>query len=393
MNILELMFTDYTIRTVALGAAIIGLVSGVLSTYATLRKQSLMGDVMSHAALPGVVIAFILIGVKAPLPLMIGAAVAGWLGTLLMMTITQQTRIKEDSAMGIVLAVFFGLGVALLSWVQRQGNANQSGLDKFIFGRAAALVQDEVVMMALVGLVAVGLVGLCWKEFKLLSFDPQYAATLGYNVRFLDVLLTTLIVIAVVIGLETVGVVLMSAMIVAPGVAARQWTDRMGRMVVLSALFGALAGVAGALISSLERGLPTGPVIVLAISVITLGSLLLAGNHGLVWSWLRSRRNRRQLQTAAVLEVLYEMAMQHGDPQYAHSVRTLQAGMPGRDANYALRQLAGEGLVRELTPGAWALTADGVKRVQGMLPAVQTETAVVMDAHLMSENGSRATTH
>ncbi|MBL8120415.1 MAG: hypothetical protein JNJ78_22985, partial [Anaerolineae bacterium] len=148
----------------------------------------------------------------------------------------------------------------------------------------------------------------------------------------------------------------------------------------------------GALISSLERGLPTGPVIVLAISVITLGSLLFAGNHGLVWSWLRSRRNRRQLQTAAVLEVLYEMAMQHGDPLRPHSVRTLQAGMPGRDANYALRQLAGEGLVRELTPGAWALTADGVKRVQGMLPAVQTEAAV-MDAHLMSENGSRATTH
>ncbi|MBZ0282977.1 MAG: metal ABC transporter permease [Anaerolineae bacterium] len=371
-ELLNLIFTDYTIRTVALGAAVIGLVSGVLSAYAVLRKQSLMGDVMSHAALPGVVIAFILIGVKAPLPLMIGAAVAGWLGTLLMMTITTQTRIKEDSAMGIVLAVFFGLGVALLSWVQRQGNANQSGLDKFIFGRAAALVQDEVVLMAVLGLVVLALVMLFWKEFKLLVFDREYAATIGYNVRLLDIVLTTLIVVAVVIGLETVGVVLMSAMIVAPGVAARQWTDRLGVMVVVSGVFGALAGVSGALISSLERGLPTGPVIVLAISVLTLGSLLFAPNRGVIWERIRARRNRRQLRATAVLETLYDMAVHHGDPLHPHALGTIRAALPESNVTYVLRKLANEGLVREVS-GAWALTPAGVEQVQAMLRNARVE--------------------
>jgi manganese/zinc/iron transport system permease protein len=374
MNIFELLLTDYTIRTVALGAAVIGLVSGVLSAYAVLRKQSLMGDVMSHAALPGVVIAFLVIGVKAPLPLMIGAAVMCGLGMLLMLTITQQTRIKEDSAMGIVLAVFFGLGVALLSWVQRQGNANQAGLDKFIFGRAAALVQDEVVWMALVGLIALALVIIFWKEFKLLSFDAQYAATLGFNARLLDLLLTALIVIAVVIGLETVGVVLMSAMIVAPGVAARQWTNRFGLMVGLSGGFGAASGVIGALISSLERGLPTGPVIVLVISVITLLSLLFAAERGIVWDWMRQRRNRRQLRTAAVLEALYEMGEHHGDPLHAHPLKSLQAAVPQCDVPQALKALAETGLAREAFPGLWALTPTGVEQVRKLLQSTQADT-------------------
>jgi manganese/zinc/iron transport system permease protein len=374
MDLINLIFTDYTIRTVALGAAVIGMVSGVLSAYAVLRKQSLMGDVMSHAALPGVVIAFILIGVKAPLPLMLGAAIAGWLGTLLMMTITSQTHIKEDSAMGIVLAVFFGLGVALLSWVQRQGNANQSGLDKFIFGRAAALVENEVVLMSLMGLLVLLLVLLFWKEFKLLTFDRAYAAAIGFNTRTLDVLLTTLIVVAVVIGLETVGVVLMSAMIVAPGVAARQWTDRLGRMVALSGLFGMLAGVAGALISSLERGLPTGPVIVLAASTITLLSLLFAPQRGIVWAWARARANRRHLRAASVLESLYHMGLHHGDPLHPHPLRSLEAALPGRDVAHALRQLSAEGLVREAQPGAWALTPAGVTSIQGLLHDMRLST-------------------
>jgi manganese/zinc/iron transport system permease protein len=370
IEVITLILTDYTIRTVALGAAVIGLTSGVLSAYAVLRKQSLLGDVMSHAALPGVVIAFMLLGVRAPLPLMIGGAIAGWLGTLLMLQITQNTRIKEDAAMGIVLAVFFGLGVALLSWVQRQGNANQAGLDRIIFGRAAAMVQDQVVLMAVLGLITLGLVVLCWKEFKLLSFDPAYAATLGFQVRGLDVLLTTLIVVSVVIGLETVGVVLMSAMLVAPGAAARQWTERLSRMVILSGVFGAAAGVIGALISSLEAGLPTGPVIVLVSSVITIASLLIAPQRGILWAYWRARRSKQQFQSQAVLETLYTMAAHHGDPLHPHPLRSLEAALPGRPIRPILEQLKAEDVVQETIPGLWALTSSGVQRVQaGQMPS------------------------
>lgn len=380
-QVIQLLFTDYTIRTVALGALVLGIVSGTLSAFAVLRKQSLLGDVMSHAALPGVVIVFMLTGLKDSLPLMIGAAVAGWLGTLLMSTITTRTRIKEDSAMGIVLAVFFGIGIALLSWVGRQGNASQSGLNKFLFGSAAATVERDVITMAVVGAVALIAIILMWKEFKLLSFDPGYAAALGFNVRALDITLTTLIVIAVVVGLQTVGVVLMSAMLVAPGAAARQWTNRLGAMVLLSAFFGALAGVIGALISSLTTNLPTGPVIVLTISAIVLVSLLLAPQRGILWDQIRQRRNRQRLQTGVVLEALYEMGMHHNDPLHAHSIKGLQAGLPRCDVPLTLRKLAEDGMAQESAGNLWALTPTGVEWVETTLKhhAPESEAAIEME--------------
>ena len=338
------MLTDYTLRTVALGAAVLGVISGTLSVFAMLRRQSLLGDAMSHAALPGVVLAFILTGLKTPLVLITGALAAGWLGALLVMLTTSRTRIKQDSALGTVLAVFFGVGLVLLSWLQRQNIAAQAGLDKFLFGRAAALVAGDVATMAAIGAGALALVGLFWKEFKLLSFNPDYAATLGYPVRALDILLTTLIIVAVVIGLQMVGVVLMSAMIVAPGAAARQWTDRLGVMTALAALFGAAAGVTGALVSSLTAGLPTGPTIVLAISAVVLISLLFASDRGLVWEAVRRRRNRRRLIAAAVLEGLYTLGqLQHGDPAHPHPLASLRVALPEQGVAYTLERLEAEG--------------------------------------------------
>lgn len=369
LGLVSQVFTDYTLRTVALGAAVLGIVSGTLSVFAVLRRQSLLGDAMSHAALPGVVLAFMLTGLKTPLVLIAGALVAGWLGALLVMLTTAQTRIKQDSALGIVLAVFFGVGLVLLSWLQRQPIAAQAGLDRFLFGRAAALVARDVVVMAIIGAVALALVALLWKEFKLLSFNPEYAAALGFPVRRLDALLTTLIVVAVVIGLQMVGVVLMSAMLVAPGAAARQWTDRLGMMVVVAAAFGAAAGVAGALASAATTGLPTGPAIVLAVSGLVLGSLLLAPNRGLLWDAIRQRRNRRRLAGAAVLEVLYTFGLHHGDPTHPHPLESLSAALPERDVTFTLKRLALEGLVAEMEGERWALTAEGVARSQALISA------------------------
>lgn len=373
IDTISLIFTDYTLRTVALGAAVLGIVSGTLGSFAVLRKQSLLGDAMSHAALPGVVLAFILTGLKTPLPLMLGALAAGWLGALLVILVVNETRIKQDSALGIVLSVFFGFGLVLLTWVQRQGPASQSGLDKFLFGRAAALVERDVAVMVGIGLIALILVVLLWKEFKLLSFNPDYAATLGFPVRLLDVLLTTLIVVAVVIGLQTVGVVLMSAMIVAPAASARQWTDRLSVMVVLSALFGAAAGVSGALISSLTTGLPTGPTIVLCISTVVVVSLLLAPHRGLVWDWVRRRRNRHRLRTAMVLEALYEMGRHHDDPLHPHTLQSVKAAIPGRGVEYTLERLAEADLVQQPADGQWALTPQGTERAETLLAATRVD--------------------
>ncbi len=353
------IFTDYTLRNVALGGLALGAVSGIVSVYAVLRRQSLMGDVMSHAALPGIVLAFIITGVRAPLPLFVGALTAGLVGLGLMHVITTQTRVKVDSAQGVVLAAFFGFGLALLSWALRQNNAEHAGINNFLFGQAAATVAGDVALVAGVGAVTLIVVSLFWKEFKLVSFDPGYARTLGMRVGLMDALMTALLIIVVTVGLQTVGVVLMSAMVVAPGAAARQWTNRFGLMMVLASGFGALAGLLGALISSTTAGLPTGPVIVLVASVIVLFSLMLAPERGLIWAWLRRRRTDQRFREEAVLEALLVMARHHDSHEHAHSLASIRA-YAGPGTAQALKALERRGEVRQLGRD-WALTPKGVE--------------------------------
>ena len=367
-ELLTLLFTDYTLRTVALGTAILGIVSGALGSFAFLRKQSLLGDAISHAALPGVVIAFLLTESRASLVLILGAAVAGWLATLLVLSVVRNTHIKEDSALGVALSIFFGFGLMLLTYTQRISTARQAGLDRFLFGQAATLVERDVITMGIIGARALIVMAIFWKEFKLVSFDPDYAATLGYPVRALDIGLTTLLVIAVVIGLQAVGVILMSAMVVAPAAAARQWTNHLGLMVFLAALFGAISGISGALVSSTGAGLSTGPVIVLCISMIAVLSFLFAPQRGLVWAWLRRRRNRRRLRVETILTDLYFLEMQHPEDLRGHSAETLRTMLLGTaGVSHTLTTLAERGHVQKLPNGNWLLTPKGTHKAQTIL--------------------------
>ena len=298
INLSILTHLDYTLMIVAIGAALLGAVSGSLGTYAVLRRQSLLGDAISHAALPGIAIAFLLTGSKTPLILVLGAAVAGWLGTLLILSIVRLARIKYDSALGIVLSTFFGFGLVLHTLIQRTGNANQAGLDTFLFGQAATILESDVWTIGILGGIAIIIMLVFWKELKLLVFDEGFAASLGFPIRVLDILLTSLLVVAIVLGLQAVGAVLMSAMLVAPAVAARQWTNKLSVMMFLAACFGALAGVSGTIISSSASRIPTGPTIVLCATVVVGFSIAFALNRGLLWDWLRHQRNKQSLKVA-----------------------------------------------------------------------------------------------
>ncbi len=241
----ELVFTDYTLRTITLGTAILGAICGMLGSFAVLRKQSLLGDAISHAALPGIAIAFLITGAKDSNILLLGALVSGVLGTFWIRGMITKTHLKSDTALGLVLSLFFGFGMLLLTFIQKQPNANQAGLDKYLFGQAATLVEKDVYLMAIVTGVCLLVLLLFWKEFKLLLFDADYTKTLGFNTRFIDILITFFIVLAIVLGLQTVGVVLMSAMLLAPAAAARQWTNKLSVMIFLAGVFGIFSGVFG----------------------------------------------------------------------------------------------------------------------------------------------------
>lgn len=283
MDLLYELVTDYTLRTVALGAALLGMVGGSLGSYAVLRRRSLIGDAVAHAALPGIAGAFLLTGSMNPLVLMLGAATTGLAAALLVETTAHTTRVPYDSALALMLSAFFGLGLVLMTYLQRHAGASQAGLDAFLFGQAAALVTRDVYVMAALGGIALVVMLLLWKELKLLSFNPDFGHSLGLPMQLLNGLLTTLIVVAIVIGLQTVGVVLMSAVLIAPAVAARQWTNQLGPMITLAAGIGAATGVAGAVVSASMRNLPTGPTIVLWMGLAVAVSMLVAPERGLLW--------------------------------------------------------------------------------------------------------------
>jgi manganese/zinc/iron transport system permease protein len=293
---------SFAARNVLLGATMLGALGGMLGSFALLRRQSLLGDALAHAALPGVCIGYLLTGSKAPLPLFAGALAAGLLGSLLILAVVRWSRVKEDAAIGIVLSVFFGAGIVLLTHIQKLPDGNQSGLDKFLFGQAATLVVEDLEVMAVLGSVVLVAMLLFYKEFKLLAFDRAFGASLGLPMRALEVLLTLLLVVVVVVGLQTVGVVLIVATLITPAAAARQWTDRLGAMILLASGIGAASGAAGSLASALVPRLPTGPVIVVVSSGVLIASLLFAPRRGLVWGRLRERRVaerlRRRLETA-----------------------------------------------------------------------------------------------
>lgn len=351
---------DYTLVTVAAGGAVLGIVCGVLGSFAVLRQQSLLGDALAHAALPGIALAFLLAG-RQPGWLLLGAGIASWLGVLLINSLARSTRLKQDAAMGIVLSAFFALGITLLTYIQSRNDASQAGLDQFIFGQAASMRRQDVMIISAVGLAAFAILALLWKEFKLITFDPSFAQANGFRLGLLDALLSTLIVVAVVLGLQLAGVILMVGLLIAPAVAARQWTQQLGTMLTLAGVFGGLAGAGGAILSGMQQGLPTGPLIIVVASAIVLVSITLAPQRGLLWRAWQSRRDRRRFAAQQVLQDIHRHALQHGDARYPAPGGML-AALRGPAARPTLRQLREAGLLQERGDDAWSLSQSGQQR-------------------------------
>ncbi|MDX1363549.1 metal ABC transporter permease [Arenibacter latericius] len=359
----SLVFSDYTLRTITLGTAILGIVCGMLGSFAVLRKQSLLGDAISHAALPGIVIAFLITGAKTSNTLLIGALISGLIGTFWISGIIKKTHLKSDTALGLILSLFFGFGMLLLTFVQKMPDAQQAGLDKYLFGQAATLVESDVWLMAVVMGISLLVLIIFWKEFKVLHFDPDYSKSLGINTKLLDVLITTLIVMAIVIGLQTVGVVLMSAMLLAPAAAARQWTNNLGIMVFLASLFGALSGIFGTAISATSNNLPTGPVIVLIAAAIVVISFVFSPGRGILFREIRHWKNRNDLQLHKTLYFMFEIAKTHNDISHPHKIKILN-NFQGYTRN-SLKNLEDRAYITVDGP-MWSLTQKGYDKAMNL---------------------------
>ncbi|MBL0921723.1 MAG: metal ABC transporter permease, partial [Phycisphaerales bacterium] len=299
----------YNTAVVVVGATLLGLASGVVGAFTTLRKRALMGDALSHASLPGVVSAFLIaacLGLhERSVPILLaGAALSAVLGAVAVQWITRATRLQEDAAIGAVLSVFFGAGIVLLSVAQALPGVSQGGIRSYIYGQTAAMSVADARTMAAAAALATAAAVLLHKEFTLACFDPEFARAQGWSVGVIDLMLMALLVAVAVIGMQAVGLLLMVAMLIIPAAAARFWTDRLGAMVWLSAALGAAGGYLGACASALASRLPAGAVIVLTSGALFALSMLLAPRRGMLAEALRRARLRLRIRADHALETL-----------------------------------------------------------------------------------------
>ncbi|MGD6847559.1 metal ABC transporter permease [Rossellomorea aquimaris] len=353
------ILTDGNTQWVLLSTLLLGIASGVLGSFALLRKQSLIGDAVAHAALPGICFAFMFMGEKNFFVLLIGAAATGLLAAYTIQLITNTTRIKEDTAICLVLSVFFGLGIVLLTKVAQMPTGNQSGLDDFIFGQAASLVGRDVQLMGLTAAALIIITSLLFKEFKVSTFDPQFAKGIGLPVGFLNFLFVSLLVITVVIGIQAVGVILMAAMLITPAISARYWTDSLRTMVFISGMVGGLSGAIGTLISTLGKGLSTGPFIVLTATVIFIISMLFSPKRGLISVILKRLKNDDRLAMRFILKKMYESGKQTIRVEYLFQ----QSNISNLRFNRVLKHLMKKGYLNQ-EDGILTITKSGLMKAE-----------------------------
>lgn len=379
MDFLQVLtLQDYNTRVVIIGTTLLGLAAGLIGTFLLLRKRALLSDTLSHATLPGIALAFIIVSAlggegKNLLVLIFGAAIFALLGTGSVIVIQRYSRLKDDAALGIVLSVFFGLGIALLGLATRMNTGNAAGLSAFIYGKTASMLLFDAMLIAITAVAAAVCSLLFYKEFTLISFDAAYAAGQGWPVVRLDFVMMALAVVVTVVGLQAVGLILVVALLIIPPAAARFWTLRLKPMLLLSALFGALSCYLGATLSALMAKLPAGAVIVLTASAIFCLSLLFGSTRGLMRTIVERRAMARKIGRENLLRSFYELAETDlggtaVDTEILLKQRAWSAGQLGRLVGIADR----EGLLTRQPDGRLRLTERGI----------QTATRVVRNHRL-----------
>jgi manganese/zinc/iron transport system permease protein len=377
-----LLLRDYNTRVVVTGTALLGLAAGVIGSFTLLRKRALMGDALSHAMLPGIALAFMLSvafgGSGKSLPwLLTGAAISGLLGLAVILLLRNLTRLKEDTALGIVLSVFFGAGVALLGIVQRMGQGHAAGLESFIYGKTASMLASDAWLIAAAGALVAAVCALLFKEFKALCFDSEYAASLGWPVVLLDVVMMGLVVTVTVIGLQAVGLILVIALLIIPAAAARFWTERLEWMVLISAGLGGLSGAVGSAASALLPNLPSGAMIVLVAVSLFGASMLLGVRRGALVRWLLQRELGAKVRRQHLLRAMFELSEEDearaaGNPAAARrrisrerllNVRSWSAASLGGE----IRRAARDGLLVEEQGGGLRFTDAGAGEAERLV--------------------------
>ncbi len=299
-------FTDANINSVLLGTILLGFTCGIVGVLVVLNKKALIVDAISHSILPGICIGFMLSGVKNPIYLILGGMIAGGISVFLIDWITTVSRIKKDASIAVVLSFMFSIGVILLSVIQDSGNSNQSGLSDFLFGKAATIVKNDLYVFSFMSFLVITIIPVFYRHFKIALFDPNFAHTIGLKKEHIQILISTLIIISTAIGIQTVGIVLMSALIITPASSAFFWTNSFRNSIFISGIFAVISSIVGVFISYLSPLMPTGPWIIVALSAIAFFSAFFSPK-GMITKRIKVIKNKKKMISDNVLKYLYRI--------------------------------------------------------------------------------------
>lgn len=358
----------YTFLIVSGGAILIGLITGVLSVFFVARQQSIIGDAIAHSTLAGIAMAYLIFRQQSRLLLLIGALLTGLLAVGLIQLVQTVSRIKTDAAIGVVLSTLFGLGVALLSIIQKLPSGSQSGLKHYLFGNIAFLRLTDLGSILILDLLVLLLIGLFWKELKLITFDREYAKTLNIGVQRYELLILTLVVVTVVLGVEMIGVIMMAGLLIGPGIAARQWSNHFGQVVLLAAILGAVAGLSGVILSATISNLATGPTIIVIMGIIVFISIIFS-RKGPLLDYFTYLKYEVQVDVHETMEHLSSYIIKHPRGcdirEFALKEEPTEP-QPDHQLSDDLHVLYHLGYIQPQESGNWVLTFKGMELVEQM---------------------------
>ncbi len=367
-------FTDPIFRAPTWGTLFMCISSSLMGVILFLKKKSLLAESLSHATYPGVVIAMMLFTLLFPgkeewlfIAIFIGAFFSSWLALQAIRFLQEKQRLHSDVVLCVVLSSFFGIGVLFTSWMQATIPAWKNQMQMLLFGQAATMTDLHIALYGSLAFLCVLFFVLCFYPIQAFSFDRSFAQIVGIRVSFFEKLFFSLVLLSLVLGIRSVGVVLMSGMVVAPAVAARQFTNRLGSMFLLAAFFGALSGflgnvcsVFGSIALSTEDHrltLPTGPMIVLVGGLIAVFSLAFAPKRG----WVFRKMRIGSFSLKRLEENLLKMMWKRKEQGIKRGQFTSQLGISTLSLSLVLFRLRSQGWVLK-KDSLYELTFDGRQR-------------------------------
>lgn len=372
--------TDPVLRAPTIGCSLMCLSASLVGVVTFLRKQSLLGEALSHASFPGVIVGVMLTGalsqdaqseVWLPILTMIGAFISALLGLGLIHYLEVKARIRMDSALSFILSGFFGIGIALASRVQFTYTTLYKQALSYLYGQAATMVDIHIWIYGILSLLIIVVIFLFYKEFQVVIFDVNYAKSLGVRVNLIRSLIFSLVALSIVIGIRSVGVVLMSAMLIAPAVASRQFTNRLSMMMVFAGGLGLFSGFFGVYFSvemtnyfaeiypATKVSFPTGPMIVIVAACLCLFALLFAPQRGFIIRLFRRVFFRDQCMYENIIKAMWRMG-----PNNEYSIKQIIAFQHIMKPYllFLLMRLKNNGWVEKLNNKNYKLTEDGIHR-------------------------------